>query len=110
MKSVFQITQLETRPRIGYLQSLFNYVLLFSICSLLQKRDLVLLCKACGIQSSQLKPKPALSNIFRNSILVCKKKKNPKVFEPCLGPSSLDDSNEDVEEKPTTSASTSTPD
>lgn len=30
--------------------------------------------------------------------------KNPKVFEPCHGPSSLDDSVEDVEEEPTTSA------
>lgn len=40
-----------------YLQSLFESDQSFSIGSLLQKRDLVLLCKAYGIQSSKFQNK-----------------------------------------------------
>lgn len=52
LKSVFQITQLSTHR---YRQSLFESDHSFSIGSLLQKRYLVLLCKAYGIQSSKFK-------------------------------------------------------
>ena len=83
-----------------YLQSLLTADSSFSLESILKKKDLLLLDKAYGINSSAVKTKSALSNTLRERILQCDEMINPTIFDSCPSTASSDQS----QSKPSTSS------